>query len=171
MGQVDLMRCERRACSLTVTSCAASWNAAQRRRPEPWEGLWHCRSCPIGAANAGKPTTINAADDLQAICPRCARHAFRLIKGRLCVSCYNREREARIGRNAKGSKPRLCGQIHSERIAVFAGESLRVSSFHDVVTLSEAMVLAAKQANAPEITFGRARPVFLHTAPQMELGL
>lgn len=39
------------------------------------------------------------------ICGRCHRIAPRLIRGHICVSCYNREREILLGKNAKGGKP------------------------------------------------------------------
>lgn len=46
-------------------------------------------------------------------CTRCSNVTFRLLGGMICVSCYNRQRELRIGANAKGGPPRLAAtQLH-----------------------------------------------------------
>lgn len=171
MGQAEVMRCERRACSLSVASCAASWAAAQKRRPDPWEGLWHCRSCPIGAASAGKPMPVATvtADALACICPRCERQATRLIAGRLCVSCYNREREVLRGRNAKGTKPRLGAKLHTEVLAVNDGRSVRVEVFEQVTSRVEVLITVAKRATGA-VVFSRPRPE-MPVGYQMELAL
>ena len=152
---IRTFRCERRSCSLSVTSCAASWNAAQRRRPEAWEGLWHCRSCPVGAKNAGKPMDSAAVvtDALQCVCPRCLRLSSRRIgPRRYCPSCWNRSREVRIGRNAKGSRPRL--QFHTIGLAVARDGAAQREHVADVVSTVEAMMILAKTAAGP-IAFGR----------------
>ncbi|HYD68502.1 hypothetical protein [Azospirillum sp.] len=155
-GSLNLFRCERRSCSLSVTSCAASWQAAQRKRPEPWEGLWHCRSCPVGAASAGKPMPVATVtgDALSCICPRCQRSAARIIKGRLCVSCYNREREVIKGRNAKGTIPRLTAKLHRQVLAVNDGNAVRVEVFDRVASRVEAM-LAIARTSTGSVAFGR----------------
>lgn len=77
-----------------------------------------------------------------------------MIKGRLCVSCYNREREAIIGRNAKGTVPRLSGKLHTVAIAVLEDSGGRIQVFERVTSVVEAMIIAAKGANGP-IAFGR----------------
>lgn len=159
---ITLFRCERRACSLTKASCARMWEQAQLRRPESWDGGWHCRGCPVGACNAGKAEgeaqACAAAAALHNVCQRCLRRAPRLITGRFCISCYNRNREAIKGRNAKGGKPRLCGQLHAETLAVSEGSQTRVERFDSVTSRVEAMVIAAKRATN-KITFGRSPPV------------
>src|SRR5690242_4761066 len=91
----DTFRCDRQRMTLSTASCAKLWDSAQRKKPEPWESRFACRNCPVGAAHAGKQVEPMAAvvDELRQVCPRCTRWAGRLINGRLCVSCYNRERE------------------------------------------------------------------------------
>jgi hypothetical protein len=53
------------------------------------------------------------------ICPRCRRGGSRMIGGRLCVSCWNREREVKIGRNAKNTRPQLV--LEPRRLGVVIG--------------------------------------------------
>lgn len=155
MATLESFRCEKRLCSLSMASCVASWNAAQKRRPEPWEGLWHCRSCPIGAAHAGKPMSNVAgpSDALRCICPRCLRWSPRRVGAMgYCVSCYNRNREVRVGRNAKGSQPRL--QLHTVGLAVARDGAAQREHVADVVSTVEAMMILAKAAATP-VVFGR----------------
>ena len=66
-----------------------------------------CRQCPIGRRHAGKENDPEAGIAPKAYtCTRCGSQGTRMIpKYRLCVSCYNREREAARGRNAKNKRP------------------------------------------------------------------
>lgn len=164
---IPLFRCDKRACTLAKASCARMWEQAQLQRPEPWQSLWSCRYCPVGAVNAGRPAAEAAAlggsDTLRAICPRCLRLAARLINGRFCVSCFNRHREAQKGRNAKGGVPRLTAVLHAEVLAVMDGGNIRRETFDSVIGPVEAMVLAAKRARGP-ITFGRPPTALVEVA-------
>lgn len=88
--------------TLSVASCASQHRAAQTKE---WaHRLPHCADCPIGAKNAG----LEVAPPFKArmVCVRCGCGASRMVLGRLCLSCYNREREWRVGRNAKGQAPK-----------------------------------------------------------------
>ncbi len=88
--------------SLSEVSCANQFTAAQSKE---WAyRLPHCVDCPIGAKNAG--VEIGAPFQKRAVCVRCGSGSGRMVLGRLCMSCYNREREWRIGKNAKGGTPR-----------------------------------------------------------------
>jgi hypothetical protein len=69
------------------------------------EALDVCRGCPIGAAHAGAQHIHYSTLFGQEICPRCRRGGLRMIRNRLCVSCYNRRREIRAGRNGRGNRP------------------------------------------------------------------
>ncbi len=160
MAAPAIFRCERQRATLTTTSCARMWRAAQERAapPQPWESLAHCHGCPIGARHAGRPDLIlfAPATALRLICPRCTRQATRLIRGRLCISCYNRDLEARKGRNAKGSRLRLCAVLHAAELAVIEGNgAVRHVRQAPVVSLAEAMLMIARAAKAP-VAFGRA---------------
>ena len=95
MQQLDMMRCDRQSMTLTKSGCARLWRSAQDKRPSEWEGRFVCLTCAVGAANAGGSISVTASETeaLRTICPRCQRRTLRFIGGRICVSCYNRERE------------------------------------------------------------------------------
>jgi hypothetical protein len=113
---LEMFTCERLHARMTVNACARQWLKAntatdrhgKRVEPPPWDSLHHCLRCPVGAQRCGR--TIDPIADavaaLKPICPRCLRVADRIVNARgerpLCVSCYNRDREVRIGKNAKG---------------------------------------------------------------------
>jgi hypothetical protein len=139
--------------TLSTSSCAKLWEAAQRQRPKPWESSAACRTCPVGAQHAGRPLPVPAAEQLRLICPRCRRQAARLINGRLCVSCMNREYEALKGRNAKGGRPRLCDVLHVEHIAVVEGAEVRQVRHENVVSPVEVLLVMARSTKTP-LAFG-----------------
>lgn len=88
--------------TLSAQSCANYHVSAQKKE---WAlRLRHCVECPVGAKNAG--VDLAAPFQRRALCVRCGSGAGRMVLGRLCMSCYNREREWRIGKNAKGRQPR-----------------------------------------------------------------
>lgn len=98
--------CARLRASLSPNACAINWS-----RAEPGSS---CAGCPIGAAHAGKP--LAPPPQLHPPCLRCGQNGRRLIGGVLCCSCFNRQREAILARNAKGSPPlsimqRLCEAV------------------------------------------------------------
>ena len=64
-----------------------------------------CRSCPVGASHAGSAFVAMSRLFGAKLCPRCRFGATRIIGGRVCVNCYNREREMACGRNARGNEP------------------------------------------------------------------
>lgn len=100
-----LFQCETWRARLTTTACSARWREAQVAVREKAEDLAKCRRCALGANHAGYPP-VGYSDYYQVkICPRCGRGNTRIIGNRRCPSCYNRERELRIGRNARGNTP------------------------------------------------------------------
>ncbi|MBW6397029.1 hypothetical protein KPL78_04175 [Roseomonas sp. HJA6] len=141
---------------LTVSSCAARWCKAADRLPEPWDSLSRCRNCPIGARHAGIEFNAveAAADAWRLVCCRCLRPSERLIRGKHCISCYNRDREARIGKNAKGGRPHLTDHLGTCAVAVAAGGAVELITAHRVTGPVEVMVCAARTAKAG-VTFGR----------------
>lgn len=46
-------------------------------------------------------------------CTKCNNTAFKLVFGRLCVSCYNRLIEALKGANARGQEPKKLRAIRA----------------------------------------------------------
>lgn len=101
-----MFRCERLSADLVSESCAQMWRQANGQ--DAPERLHRCRSCPIGAMHAGAgDVAMNPLRGMQGLCVRCGRTDLRIIGRLVCVSCKNREYEAKKGRNAKGSAPRM----------------------------------------------------------------
>ncbi|ATI15690.1 hypothetical protein [Bordetella phage vB_BbrM_PHB04] len=111
-------RCDRYSATLSVTSCAGMWRKANH---EGSEQQFKCRVCPLGAVHAGETAASMSPLKGTTICGRCHRIAARLIRGHVCVSCYNREREVRIGKNAKGAKPVKVRPLSRRRIYYLEG--------------------------------------------------
>jgi hypothetical protein len=73
------------------------------------------------------------------ICPRCRNGTTRMIKGERCISCYNRQRELRSGRNARGNIP-VKLQLRPVRYRESVDGRTRIISAPDVVDLMEPIV-------------------------------
>lgn len=91
-----------KAPTLQVSSCADMWRKANHGNSEQHS---RCKTCPIGAVHAGETAASMSPLMGTCVCARCHRGASRLIHRHLCISCYNRQRERVIGRNAKGAAP------------------------------------------------------------------
>lgn len=135
--------------------CVRMWRSAQERPPEPHEARYACTTCPLGPQRAGVDVVeaVAAANAvlteraLSRVCPRCERQAVRLINGRTCVSCYNRTREATLGVNAKGTRPKIADVIHTETFTIAFGDAPpRLVAVDRVLSRVEAMGIAARQA-------------------------
>lgn len=102
-AHLTLFHCTRLLIDLSPEACAKR-HARQEDYP--------CSTCPIGARHAAELGIPVVRDKTRAAhtrpCCRCGRHEFRLIGARMCVSCWNREREWKIGTNRKGGKPTIC---------------------------------------------------------------
>ena len=163
---LEMMQCAPRNMTLSRPGCARLWlsaNGNPENRPKPWEGRSACIVCPVGAANAGRVQSpvAGAVDALRLICPRCERLAQRLIHKRLCISCYNREREVRIGRNAKGGRPHLTDRLGGVAIAVTDCIGATRVRAVEAVSAAEAMIAAARKATG-WLAFGRPAAVHHH---------
>lgn len=99
---VKYFNCEGMRATLAVTACAGNW---RRGHHEGDLARQRCKGCEIGALHAGEAGANRSPFLGTRICARCHRSESRLIHKHLCVSCYNREREVLLGRNAKGNKP------------------------------------------------------------------
>lgn len=142
--------CSRLSATLSMSGCARRWREAsvpvKRRRGDDQGGdtsvdrFSACRGCPIGAAHAGEAvinySSIYGAD----ICPRCRKGVTRMIGDRICVSCYNREREEAAGKNARGNVPTRLKPLRSINFRVVVDGAPRVMSADRVVDIAEPMV-------------------------------
>jgi hypothetical protein len=101
---LKMFRCTRYAADITVKSCSGRWRKA-KDAPPWWSQYEQCRRCPLGAFHDGQGLVRYSRHHANMICPRCGKGTTRMIGGSRCVSCYNRERELRAGRNARGNAP------------------------------------------------------------------
>jgi hypothetical protein len=145
---VELFRCDRTGMKLTPAGCARLFQSTREERPRPWEGRFACIACPIGAVNAGEDADPCAAaiEVWRSCCVRCLVGGYRLIGGSLCVSCYNRDREAAIGRDRKGHRPRLADHLHYIAISLVQGDTTASLQADRALSATEILVAAAKHA-------------------------
>lgn len=105
--------------TLSDKACARNFSEATSAKSRAIRRMELCDGCETGAAHAGV-TEIEVRRDAGLVCARCEKPATRLIRGSVCVSCYNREREVLIGKNAKGQVPVRCSKLYQEMISVVA---------------------------------------------------
>ncbi len=153
----DYFRCEKLRATLSTRACASLYKQAMSPR-----GLDHglrpqCRGCSIGARHTGiVPETASTSQFLgQLICSRCQESTRRLIRKSICVSCYNREREVMLGKNAKGGVPINCRRVSSATLACLIGgvSSIKVRRFDRVSSRLEA-VLSMMRMETQALSFG-----------------
>lgn len=116
--------------TITPATCAANYLSCKRTL---------CTECPIGAEHAGRTVPPKISWRL---CCRCGRTDQRLIRGQICVSCYNREREVLVGRNAKGAPPVHARPLRAADVFVAGVGMIHVDRVADV---AEAIVLALRR--------------------------
>jgi len=101
--------CSARALTLSAAACVADWRLAQAVKPAPWQSRYHCRGCTLGAVQSGQPadTAVRVAqlDEVRRVCVRCHQPTRKILHGRFCVPCYNRDRELARGKNGRGTAP------------------------------------------------------------------
>ncbi len=112
-----------------------------------------CRGCAVGAVHAGVAEESRFAHTLT--CSRCLqKKSARLIRGTICLSCYNREREVLIGRNRKGGVPRLCRPIVAVRLNVALSGAIEQRKVERVAGTLEAVISVLRRD--PKAAFGWA---------------
>jgi hypothetical protein len=126
---VDYFHCPRLNGTLTPADCAARHGQAQ---DDTLARHSACRRCPLGEVHAGRRTGIVAGGEHRdaqmarvtylsspaRLCVRCGRQSSRLIQKTRCVSCYNREREAKEGCNARGNVPVCYAPLRLRRVGL-----------------------------------------------------
>lgn len=114
--------------------------------------MWRCKGCPTGALHAGETAANLWQGRGQLLCSRCHSGAPRLVKGWLCVSCYNREREFKVGANSKGSFPSKMKPLRPLAIRVMEGDRRRVVKHsHTQDTLE--LIVATLRDSRERVTF------------------
>lgn len=160
----DYFRCEKLRAKLSTVACSNLYQQAMSPRGLETGQRPQCRGCPLGALHSGVvPETASSSRFLgQLICSRCHEHTRRLIRKSICVSCYNREREVMIGKNAKGGAPVHCRQVSSATLACVLGSdaAVKVRRFDRVTSRLEA-VLATIRTETQTVSFGWIAPAIV----------
>lgn len=155
-------QCDRMRARLSTASCASMW----RQADEINDGTHHnCRLCPIGAVHAGEVAASMSPLKGSTMCARCHRTDGRLIGRMLCVSCYNRQREALLGRNAKGTAPIKIGQLEKRSIRYLHGDDIRTMALPHTVDMDELIVAALRDSKKTVVfAFNPAPPAAIKQA-------
>lgn len=158
---LELFTCQALAARVTTRGCATLWSSGEKHPPRPDESRARCIGCETGARNAGVDVEAARraarASELAGICVTCTRGGGRLIRGRHCVSCYNRQREVSRGMDARGRAPRFAARYGTVTLLVGSGADPASQSFHMVTGLPEAILTAAKLSNGAAIQVGWRR--------------
>ncbi len=89
-----------------------------------------------------------------------------MVKGNLCVSCYNREREVVKGRNARGMVPTKLSRLDPRSICYSENGRVRVERIARTAGFVELLVATLRDARH-QVAFGWRSP--RHGLRQMRL--
>lgn len=134
--------------TLSVAACSRNYVEAPTQSESG--RLGGCLNCEVGQEHAITTKRIVVPSGAEnrsktvshSFCVRCRRasseEGLRLVgrmrllrKKTICISCYNREREFKTGRNAKGTSPRKWASLMMIRLAVLnagGGEILELDN-------------------------------------------
>lgn len=172
---LSFFACQPLAATVSITGCEKRWREAQapvRRRPQGGgprprdevedtrNRLLACRGCAVGAHHAGERHISYSSLFNAPICPRCRTGNTRMIGNRICVSCYNREREIASGRNARGNAPTKLRLLRPARFRAVVDGSPSIIFAPAVVDTLEPMVQALRTTRG-KVTFAFAPPPVL----------
>jgi len=143
-------RCERYAASISTESCASMWREGNHDNSE---ARFRCKCCPLGALHAGETAASMSPLKGALICSRCHQTANRLIGKTLCVSCYNRQREWVIGKNAKGTKPVKLAPLEPRRIRYLSGKEPRTLYLPLTIDTDE-LIVSVLRDSPNKVRFG-----------------
>jgi hypothetical protein len=114
---VEKVNCVPYSAIFSVQYCAQSHEKANT--PEAIKTMWRqkCRRCPAGATSLGTDKYLERSILFNSkTCARCERWSLRLVRGVVCVSCYNRELENAKGLNKHGNPLRLIRHYHKATV-------------------------------------------------------
>lgn len=116
-----MFRCEKLHGSMQIATCGERWKIANDMQNVDGK-FGACQNCTIGARHAGVGEISASPLRGMSICARCHQGTTRLVFKHLCVSCYNREREYRIGKNARGAVPVRHPELHELEVKYLDGD-------------------------------------------------
>ena len=133
--------CDRYRATLSVQSCSGRWTLANEGAADERQSdrMRSCLKCPVGALHAGKSDRNVSPWKGSMRCARCGELASRLVGRHLCLSDYNRQREALIGKNRKGTRPIKIGELSRRSVSYFTSGAHKVKTIEHTVGLEEVM--------------------------------
>jgi hypothetical protein len=88
----------------------------------------------------------------------------------LCISCYNRDREVRVGKNAKGGIPTKtldAWKLHTSRVTAIEDGQVRVVEINHCTGAAELILTLARKATGPmQFAFAPRLPPGVPLNPQ-----
>lgn len=147
-------QCSRLRAKLSTEACSGMWRKADEINDGSHSA---CRLCPLGAVHAGEVSASMSPLKGSMTCARCHRVSERLIHKMMCVSCYNRQREALLGRNAKGTVPVKLGPLHRRSIRYLHGGELCTLVLKQTIDIDELVVTALRDSRQ-RVVFGFYAP-------------
>lgn len=166
--------CTRQRALISTMTCSARYADAQLNPDN--ESLDLCRRCPVGAMHAAPHPEDVPANDFAVVhdelvnadhskrCTRCGRVAGRVIGKTLCASCWNRQREWRVGSNSKGSAPVTYRALRPRMVGIELPDGRQGYVAVDDCQ-NDAEPLARLQRQRPGIRFHDQRPGRTHWNP------
>lgn len=142
-------QCVRLCASLTREACHQNFTAAHEKvTDETPLRLMKCRGCPVGRVlhtdKDANPTWQDVRSSSE--CVRCGRRDLRIIQlTGTCVSCWNREREGRIGRDARGNIPQTRVVLRPRRVGMLDADGKPTWRRFDVYHEGELISRAVRQ--------------------------
>lgn len=102
---IKAFTCDAYKCDLSPASCAQRFLAAQHLTDQAGGGhaAYLCKRCEIGGCHADAK---GFRPKRKSECVRCQQWSSKLVRGLLCVSCYNRQQEALKGADRRGHPPK-----------------------------------------------------------------
>lgn len=138
--------------ALSVSACAKNYRLG-RDRAGRYARL-RCQGCALGALHDAEdrgvsPSGVEGVPLLSGrrICARCHRPSLRIIHDHLCVSCYNRQREAIVGKDRHGRQPKMAAP-GAMRVLALTGSGMSIFRVERVASALEAAVVAARKMGA-----------------------
>jgi len=156
LPNVQHFTCTKLKSTLSVESCADRYKKAMAGGPEN-DRYIVCRGCPIGASHSGQEAPNESRFFGKTICGRCHTGATRLIGKHLCISCYNRSRELRVGKNRKGTAPVKLTRLDQRSIAYRTAGVVKTRTLSESVDTEELMVAVLRDTPS-SVTFGFKNP-------------
>ncbi|MFM0192126.1 hypothetical protein PQQ65_03460 [Paraburkholderia strydomiana] len=157
--------CDRLRATLSTDACGERWKtAAEAITDVRWIT---CKKCRIGAWHAGKIDDNPSSFKAVKICARCHVKATRLIGKHLCLSCYNRQREQLVGKNAKGKKPSKLPPLRSRSISYSAGSKFKTKTIDRSLDVLE-LIVAVLRDEDHSVRFGWQAPAAMQALLQLK---